>query len=89
MESSSITTTQAAARLGVTTATIRRWCEASGFGIRLMGRWRIPENRIAEIERNLVACGTGMPRIELMAQQPDVDTLLDRAMDAARQTEAA
>ena len=56
-----ISTTKAAKRLGVTEQTVRRWCETSDFGIRLMGRWRIPENRIAEIERNLSNVGTGMP----------------------------
>ncbi len=57
---STISTGEAAARLGVTPETVRRWCEA-GFGVRLAGRWRIAETRVAEIERNLVACGTGMP----------------------------
>lgn len=55
-----VSTTKAANRLGVTPATVRRWCETSGFGIRLMGRWRIPETRIAEIERNLSDVGAGM-----------------------------
>jgi excisionase family DNA binding protein len=55
-----ISTTEAAARLGVKPETVRRWCEA-GFGIRLGGRWRVSENRIPEIERNLSDSGTGMP----------------------------
>jgi Helix-turn-helix domain len=59
LSTSGISTTKAAKRLNVTPATVRRWCETSGFGIRLMGRWRIPENRIAEIERNL--SDAGMP----------------------------
>jgi excisionase family DNA binding protein len=58
---STVSTTEAAARLGVTSQTIRRWCETGGFGVRLAGRWRISENRIAEIEQNLVACSSGMP----------------------------
>ncbi|MCK1326128.1 helix-turn-helix domain-containing protein [Bradyrhizobium sp. 156] len=57
---SGISTTKAAARLGVTPQTVRRWCE-TGFGFRLGGRWRISENRIAEIERSLSNAGTGMP----------------------------
>ncbi len=61
LSTSGISTTKAAKRLDVTPATVRRWCETSGFGVRLMGRWRIPENRIAEIERNLSNTGTGMP----------------------------
>jgi hypothetical protein len=59
---STVSTTEAAARLGVTTQTIRRWCE-SGFGVRLAGRWRVPADRIAEVEQNLLACGTGMPSL--------------------------
>ena len=55
-----IPTTKVAARLGVTPATVRRWCKA-GFGFRLGGHWRVSENRISEIERNLSAGGTGMP----------------------------
>jgi hypothetical protein len=41
--------------------TVRRWCREEGFGFRLGGRWRISENRVAEIERNLSDGGTGMP----------------------------
>jgi len=48
---STISTTQAArlneVGLPVTASSIRRWCAQEGFGIRLMGRWRIPETRIA------------------------------------------
>jgi excisionase family DNA binding protein len=56
--STTITTKEAAARLGVHQETVRRWCKKSGFGIRFPGgRYRIPENRIAEIERDLLACG--------------------------------
>lgn len=58
--SGSISTSKAAKRLDVSPATVRRWCETSGFGIRLMGRWRIPENRIAAFERSLSEAG-GMP----------------------------
>ena len=61
LSTSGISTTKVAKRLNVTPATVRRWCETSGFGVRLMGRWRIPENRIAEIERSLRETGTGMP----------------------------
>jgi predicted site-specific integrase-resolvase len=48
-----ISTTETAKRLDVTDATVRRWCKREGFGIRLMGRWRIPETRVAEIEKDL------------------------------------
>ena len=37
-------------------SSVRRWC-SQGFGIRLMGRWRIPETRVAELERKLRAAG--------------------------------
>ena len=37
-------------------SSVRRWC-SEGFGIRLMGRWRIPETRVAELERKLSAAG--------------------------------
>ncbi|SCB48414.1 hypothetical protein GA0061098_101334 [Bradyrhizobium shewense] len=57
---SGISTTKAAARLGVTAADGAARCE-TGFGFRLGGRWRISENRIAEIERALSNAGTGMP----------------------------
>ena len=39
-----------------TTSSVRRWC-LQGFGIRLMGRWRIPEQRVAELERKLRDAG--------------------------------
>jgi len=40
-------------RVGVTTATMRRWCKA-GFGFRLPGgHWRAYEARVVEIERCL------------------------------------
>jgi hypothetical protein len=52
-----ISTTEAAARLNdaglpVTANSIRRWC-SEGFGIRFMGRWRIPADKIAELEGKL------------------------------------
>ena len=46
-------TTETARRLDVTEATVRRWCAEQGFGVRLMGRWRIPEIRVAELEHQL------------------------------------
>lgn len=53
-----ITTGEAAKRLGVKPPTIRRWCEQSGFGFRVGGHYRVLEARVAEIERRLLACGT-------------------------------
>jgi predicted site-specific integrase-resolvase len=52
-----ISTTEAAQRLDVTGATVRRWCERENFGVRLMGRWRIPETKIAELENKLSGSG--------------------------------
>lgn len=54
-----ISTTEATARLNdaglpVTASSIRRWCP-QGFGIRLMGRWRIPAGKVAELESKLRA----------------------------------
>jgi hypothetical protein len=39
---------QAAAALGVTTETIRDWCQKYGFGIRLTpySHWRIPASKL-------------------------------------------
>jgi hypothetical protein len=55
---STISTTQAAVRLNevglpITASSIRRWCAQEGFGVRLMGRWRIPERRVVELEHKL------------------------------------
>jgi hypothetical protein len=63
---STISTAQAAARLNevglpVTASSIRRWCAQEGFGIRLMGRWRIPEIRIAELEHKLRSASEEVP----------------------------
>ena len=55
-----ISTSEAARRLDVTGSTVRNWCKL-GFGIRLMGRWRIPETRIAEIEGDLAGAGSAVP----------------------------
>jgi hypothetical protein len=35
-----------------TVSSVRRWCE-KGFGIKIMGRWCIPEERVAELEAML------------------------------------
>ena len=56
-----ISTSEAARRLDVTDATVRRWCEHKGFGIRLMGRWRIPETFVAKIESDLAGAGSVVP----------------------------
>jgi hypothetical protein len=47
MTNNTLTPAQAAARLAeagrrTTPSTVRRWCE-KGFGIKIMGRWCIPE----------------------------------------------
>jgi excisionase family DNA binding protein len=55
-----ISTSEAADRLDVTGSTIRRWCEQENFGVRLGGRWRIPETKIAEIESNLRGDGSAV-----------------------------
>ena len=52
-----ISTTETADRLieaglPVTASSVRRWC-AQGFGIRLMGRWRISASKVAELENKL------------------------------------
>jgi predicted site-specific integrase-resolvase len=49
-----VTIGEAASRLGVAPATMRRWCKA-GFGFRLGGHWRVFAHRVAELERNLSA----------------------------------
>jgi transposase len=54
---------EAASRLCVTPATIRRWCKNSGFGILLCGQYRVAESRVVEIEQTLLTCGTGLPSI--------------------------
>jgi hypothetical protein len=46
---------EAAKRLSVTPATIRRWSRKSGFGILLCGQYRVAESRVAEIEQQLLA----------------------------------
>jgi hypothetical protein len=63
---STISTNQAAVRLNevglpITASSIRRWCALEGFGIRLMGRWRIPETRIAELEHKLRSASDEVP----------------------------
>jgi len=63
---STTSTTQAAVRLNevglpITASSIRRWCALEGFGIRLMGRWRIPESRIAELEHKLRSASDEVP----------------------------
>lgn len=48
-----LSTTETAKRLAVTDATVRRWCSEQGFGLRLFGRWRIPEAKVVEFENRL------------------------------------
>jgi hypothetical protein len=45
------------AGLPITPTSVRRWCQDDGFGIRLMGRWRISDERIAELEEKLQDAG--------------------------------
>jgi hypothetical protein len=61
MENKTISPSETATRLSkagcpTSESSVRRWC-SQGFGIRLMGRWRIPETRVAELERKLCAAG--------------------------------
>ena len=45
------------AGLPITPTSVRRWCLDDGFGIRLKGRWRIPDERIADLEKRLREAG--------------------------------
>ena len=61
MQNKTISPSETATRLTkagspTTESSVRRWC-SQGFGIRLMGRWRIPETRVADLERKLLAAG--------------------------------
>jgi excisionase family DNA binding protein len=49
---STITTGEAAKRLGVTSECVRRWC-AEGMGFYFAGKWRVPEAIVAEMQRSL------------------------------------
>jgi len=71
MQNKTISPTETAIRLSkagcpTSESAVRRWC-SQGFGIRLMGRWRIPETRVAELERKLRAAGDchGVPTCKL------------------------
>jgi len=69
MSSMMMTTPQQAARRlsqatgrPVTEATVRRWCR-SGLGLRVAGRWSLPERAIADVEQKLRACGSSLPGV--------------------------
>jgi excisionase family DNA binding protein len=51
---STITTGEAAKRLGVTSESVHRWC-AEGMGFYFAGKWRVPEAIVAEMQRDLIA----------------------------------
>jgi hypothetical protein len=57
MTKNTLTPAQAADRLAdagrpTTASTVRRWC-AEGFGTKVMGRWCISKERVAELEQEL------------------------------------
>jgi hypothetical protein len=45
------------AGLPITPTSVRRWCQDDGFGVRLMGRWLIPDARVVDLEQKIQNAG--------------------------------